>query len=120
MADMDPLVVAPSDGVVRGDDKQLPNRGTATGFTGVGSDRYGADVSQGATNARGSAHLAPDPIDQVSPPGGGDYRSGGDGTPADPGSGMAGAADSDSAGEDDPSTQQIPPIAETEPADDED
>jgi hypothetical protein len=118
--DQDPMVVAPSDGVVRGDTKSMPNRGTSVGFTGVGNDSYGADVSQSATNARGSAHLSPDPMDECYPQGGGDYRSGGDGTPASPGTGMGGAAKSDAAGEDDPSTQQIPAIAESEPAGDED
>lgn len=93
--DQDPMVVAPADGVVRGDSKAMPNRGTAVGFTGVGNDSYGASVDQGATNARGSAHIAPDPMDACCPPGGGDYRSGGDGTPASPGTGMGTAAKSD-------------------------
>lgn len=106
MADMDPMVVAPSDGVVRGDSKAMPNRGTSTGFTGVGNDRYGASVDQGATNARGSAHLPSDPIDRVSPPGGGDYRSGGDGTPSSPGTGMGGAASSDAQADDTPEDQK--------------
>jgi hypothetical protein len=100
--DQDPMVVAPSDGVVRGDSKAMPNKGTGTGFTGVGSDRYGASVDQGATNRLGSAHLSSDPIDQCYPPGGGDYRSGGDGTPSNPGTGMGGAADSDPAEDDSP------------------
>ncbi len=104
--DQDPMVVAPSDGVARGDSKAMPNKGTGTGFTGVGSDRYGADVSQGATNRMGSAHIAPDPMDAVSPPGGGDYRSGGDGTPANPGTGMGGAAKSDAQADDTPEDQR--------------
>jgi hypothetical protein len=93
--DQDPMVVAPADGVVRGDMKAMPNKGTSTGFTGVGNDRYGADVGQGANNASGSAHIAPDPMDACCPPGGGDYRSGGDGTPSSPGTGMGAAAKSD-------------------------
>lgn len=118
--DQDPMVVAPSDGVVRGDAKGIPSRGTSPGFTGVGNDRYGADVGQGAINRMGSAHLSPDPMDMCCPPGGGDYRSGGDGTPANSGKSMSGATASDPVGEDEPSTQQIPAIAETEPAGDED
>ncbi len=94
--DQDPMVVAPSDGVVRGDKKAMPSRGTSSGFTHVGNDTYGADVGQGANNRLGSAHLAPDPIDATSPPGGGDYRSGGNSSP-DPGRGMGGAAKSDEA-----------------------
>lgn len=111
MADMDPMVVAPSDGVVRGDDKAMPNRGTSVGMVGMGAP-YGASVDQGATNSRGSAHLAPDPMDQCCPPGGGDYRSGGDGTPSNPGTSMGGAADSDPAAETEPDTQQIPAAPE--------
>jgi hypothetical protein len=37
-------------GVVQGDDKAMPNRGTGTGFTG---DTYGADTSQDAINRQG-------------------------------------------------------------------
>lgn len=92
--DKDPMVVAPANGVTPGDTKAMPNRGTGTGFTGVGNDTYGADVSQGALNRRGSAHQAPDAMDRCTPPGGGDFRSGGS-TPASPGTGMGGAAKSD-------------------------
>ena len=95
MADMDPLVVAPSDGVTRGDAKAMPNRGTSTGFTGVGSDRYGASFGVNDTNNMGSAHLAPDSMDACCPPGGGDKRAGASGKES-PGSSMGSAADSDS------------------------
>lgn len=37
-------------GELQGDDKPMPDRGTQTGVT----DTYGADLSQGATNAQGS------------------------------------------------------------------
>lgn len=37
-------------GDVQGDSKAMPNRGTSTGVT----DTYGADLSQGATNGKGS------------------------------------------------------------------
>lgn len=37
-------------GVVQGDDKAMPDRGTGTGFNG---DNYGADTSQGAINRHG-------------------------------------------------------------------
>jgi len=119
MADMDPLVVAPSDGVTRGDAKAMPNRGTSTGFTGIGNDQYGGGFGVNDTNAQGSAHLAPDPMDMCCPPGGGDFRAGSSGKVA-MGRGMGGAADSDMIGEDEPATQQIPAIAESEPAGDED
>jgi hypothetical protein len=37
-------------GVVQGDDKAMPDRGTSTGFNG---DTYGADTSQSAINRQG-------------------------------------------------------------------
>ena len=119
MADMDPMVVAPSDGVTRGDSKAMPNRGTMTGFTGIGNDQYGGGFGVNDTNAKGSAHLAPDPMDACCPPGGGDMRSGSSGQ-VPMGRSMGGAADSDNPHEDEPSTQQIPAVRETEPAGDED
>lgn len=50
MKHQDPMVVGPSDGNVRGDDRPLPNRGTGTGLTG---DTYGASIDQSAINRRG-------------------------------------------------------------------
>lgn len=102
MADyQDPLVIHPSDGVVRGDSKAMPNRGTSSGFTGIGDDTHGADVSQGANNTLGSAHLPSDGIDATSPPGGGDFV-GTNPHSSSPGVGMGSAADSDSMYEDVP------------------
>jgi len=94
--DQDPMVVAPSDGVTRGDSKAMPNKGTSTGFTGVGSDRYGASFGVNDTNRQGSAHVAPDPMDACCPPGGGDMRAGSSGKES-LGSGMGVAAKSDGA-----------------------
>jgi hypothetical protein len=39
-----------NDGVVKGDTKGMPNRGTSTGMNG---DTYGADLSPEATNGMG-------------------------------------------------------------------
>ena len=100
----DPLVVDPADGTPRGDTRPMPYRGTNSGFTGVGDDRYGAEVSQGATNRKGSAHLDPDPMDQRFPSGGGDMRAT-DLDPADPGVDMGNAAKSDAAADDVPAKE---------------
>jgi len=107
MADQDPMVVAPSDGVVRGDSGAMPNRGTSSGFTHVGNDTYGADVSQGANNTRGSAHLAPDPADMCCPPGGGDFV-GRNPHAGNPGASITGATQSDAADDTTPGDEGTP------------
>jgi hypothetical protein len=52
------------DGVVQGDEGDLPNRGTSTGMVGMGAP-YGASIDAHATNSLGGFHDAclSDPID---------------------------------------------------------
>lgn len=94
MENQDPMVVDPANGVVRGDSKEIPNAGTSRGFVDVGRDTYGADLGVNATNRRGSAHTAPDPMFETTPQGGGDFSRSGHNSP-EYGRGMGGAADSD-------------------------
>lgn len=47
------------DGSLRGDSKNLSNRGTKTGFNG---DAYGASVDGDATNSQGSVRESSDPV----------------------------------------------------------
>lgn len=91
----DPVVVAPADGMVRGDDGAFPNRGTRSGMVGMGAP-YGADISQGATNSLGSiaGACASDAMDQCCPPGDGRFSSSGHSSPRH-GRGMGSAAMSD-------------------------
>lgn len=51
-----------ADGSLRGDDKNLPDRGTSSGVT----DTYGADLSVGAKNRQGGITGATksNPVDQ--------------------------------------------------------
>jgi hypothetical protein len=100
MADYpDPLVVDPANGVVRGDNKAMPNRGTGSGSVGMGAP-YGASIDMGATNSMGSIHGAcgSDAMDACYPQGDGRFTSAGHST-TDPGSGMGGAAKSDAVDE---------------------
>lgn len=92
----DPLIAGEANGLVRGDDKAMPNRGTSSGFVGT-SGSYGADTGANAINRMGSIGSAADsdPMDRCVPMGGGDFSSSGHTSP-DPGRGMGGAADSDS------------------------
>lgn len=97
--DKDPMVVAPSDGVTRGDDRNIPNAGTRRGFVDLG-EPYGADVDVNATNRLGSIHGAcdSDPMDQCYPKGGGTITSRNEaGAPGGRHSGLGGAAKSDPA-----------------------
>jgi hypothetical protein len=94
----DPLVVDPANGVVRGDSKAMPDRGTSSGFVNVGNDHYGADVGENAINRMGSAHTAPDSAWDNVPPGEG-RPSGGGHDRANPGRGMGSVTDSDPAAE---------------------
>lgn len=94
MNNQDPMVVHPADGMVRGDSKDIPNRGTGSGFVDVGRDQYGADVGMNATNRRSSAHSAPDSAFNNMPPGDGHFSNSGHTSPGY-GRGMGGAADSD-------------------------
>ena len=103
----DPMVVDPANGVVRGDSGAMPNRGTGSGFTHVGNDTYGADVSQGALNKRGSAHLPSDPPDMCCPPGGGDFV-GSNPHASNPGTSITGATGSDPADDTTPSDEGTP------------
>lgn len=82
----DPIPANPGNGVVRGDDKAMPDRGTSTGLVGMGAP-YGASIDMNATNAKGSAHMEGDPAELCYPKGDADMRftSSGHGTP-DPGS----------------------------------
>jgi len=57
----DPMVVDPANGVVRGDSKAMPNRGTSTGMVGKG-EPYGASVDQNATNRMGGFSADSDPM----------------------------------------------------------
>lgn len=50
-------------GVVMGDSKPMPNRGTTTGSVGYGAP-YGADISIKAINRLGSLDASSDPIDK--------------------------------------------------------
>lgn len=96
------LIVDPSNGVVRGDDKAMPNRGTDSGMVGFGAP-YGASIDANATNRMGSAHMEGDSMERVMPKGDADLRfsSGGHSSP-DPGTGMGSAANSDPAAETEP------------------
>jgi hypothetical protein len=82
----DPIPSNPDNGVVRGDSKDMPNRGTSTGTVGMGAP-YGASTDLNATNSMGSAHMDSDPADLCYPKGDADLRfnSGGHST-SDPGS----------------------------------
>jgi hypothetical protein len=81
----DPISPNPGDGVVRGDSKAMPDRGTGIGFVGMGG-AYGASTDLNATNSMGSAHMDSDPADLCYPKGDADLRfsSSGHGT-KDPG-----------------------------------
>lgn len=46
---------------VRGDEKEMPDRGTSTGVT----DTYGATLGEDAINRRGSVPADSDPIDRT-------------------------------------------------------
>ena len=107
MADQDPMVVAPSDGVVRGDSGAMPNRGTSSGFTHVGNDTYGGDMNTMTHHSLGSAHLAPDPADMCYPPGGGDFV-GHNPHEGNPGAGISSATQSDAADDTTPGDEGIP------------
>ena len=80
-------------GELQGDTKPMPNRGTSMGFTHVGNDTYGFDVSVNAINRMGSAHEAGDPPEMCYPPGDVDrFNASGHASP-DPGTEFS--ADSD-------------------------
>jgi hypothetical protein len=49
-------------GVVMGDTKGMPDRGTGTGMNG---DTYGASLNTDATNSQGSANTPSDSMDKV-------------------------------------------------------
>lgn len=55
----------PRNSVVRGDERDMPDKGTSTGV----SDTYGADVSPTSTNRDGPVSgTGSDPIDRVKSP----------------------------------------------------
>jgi hypothetical protein len=98
----DPLVVDPANGVVRGDSKAMPNRGTSSGFVGT-SGSYGADTGPNATNRMGAiTDTGSDPMDLCYPKGDIDRFSSSGHSTTDPGSGMGGAAKSDDMDETEP------------------
>lgn len=57
----DPIPSNPDNGVVRGDSRPMPNRGTDSGSVGYGAP-YGADTGINATNRMGSARESGDPM----------------------------------------------------------
>lgn len=110
MADYpDPTLPGPANGVVRGDVKAMPDKGTGTGF--VGSDSYGASVDVRATNSRpiAGSETTSDPMDMRFPKGDEDrFTSTGGKHGSDPGAGVGNAGDSDPPEEDRSDPQQIP------------
>lgn len=100
----DPIPANPDNGVVRGDSKAMPDKGTSTGFVGMGAP-YGASVDTNAVNRMGSAHMEGDPAELCYPKGDADLRftSNGHGTP-DPGAHFS--ADSDPSADDKPDDQR--------------
>jgi hypothetical protein len=67
----DPNVAPPADGVVRGDNRDIPNRGSRSGV--IWGDDYKANLEQGY-NALGSAHLPSDAPEDRWPHGDRDFR----------------------------------------------
>lgn len=61
----DDPIIAPATGVVRGDSRAMPDRGTASGVT----DTYGAALDPKAKNRRGSIDASSDPMFECCPPG---------------------------------------------------
>lgn len=49
------------DGSLRGDARNMPDRGTRTGLNG---DTYGASLERDATNSRGSFDAGSDPVNE--------------------------------------------------------
>jgi len=99
----DPTLPELNNGVVRGDDKALPDRGSSTGFCNVGDDHYGRDLSPGATNRLGPAtDTGSDAAELRFPKGDEDrFTASSNTTRMDsPGEGFGPAADSDPPGED--------------------